>query len=250
MWFRATKTDRLANSGRKEVIKLADFFDKPEEKVDEPKEEEKGQEEAKVKVGEKEYTQEELSKLVGLGEIGAEAEEKFNVRLDKVWPNLQQTINEKKALEDRIKTLEAQPAPEGELTEQQIIAKAKEEAKKLGLVSIDDINEFVDRRIEVRELREDVQAVVTEAEEKYGIKTSEDAILNHMVDTGIKNPQKAFKDIYEEKLDAWKEQQINKVKKPGMVTETAVTGNKEPKTEPVTKDNFFSRIDEVLDRAA
>ena len=73
----------------KEVTKMADtdFFDKPEEKVDEPKEEEK-QEEAKVKVGEKEYTQDELSKLVGLGEIGAEAEEKFNVKLDKVWPNL------------------------------------------------------------------------------------------------------------------------------------------------------------------
>jgi len=70
-----------------------------------------------------------------------------------------------------------------------------------------------------------------------------------MIDTGIKNPQKAFKDLYEEKIDVWKEQQINKAKKPGMETETTSSaGAKQPKTEPVTKENFFARMGEVLDR--
>ena len=164
-----------------------DFFDKPEEKVDEPKEEEK-QEEAKVKVGEKEYTQDELSKLVGLGEIGAEAEEKFNVKLDKVWPNLQATINEKRILEQEIENLKqakvATKVDEGvQLTPEELKAQALKEAKNLGIVTIEDVNEYVDRRIEAREIREDVQSVVSEADETYGIKTSEEAVLNHMIDT-------------------------------------------------------------------
>ena len=231
-----------------------DFFDKPEEK-NEPKEEEKTEEEPqKIKVGEKEYTQEELSKLVGLGEIGTEAEERYNVKLDKVWPNLQATINEKRVLEQEIENLKqakvATKVDEGvQLTPEELKAQALKEAKNLGIVTIEDVNEYVDRRIEAREIREDVVAVVSEAEETYGIKTSEEAVLNHMIDTGIKNPQRAFKDLYEEKIDVWKEQQINKAKKPGMETETTSSaGAKQPKTEPVTKENFFARMGEVLDR--
>ena len=231
-----------------------DFFDKPEEK-NEPKEEEKTEEEPqKIKVGEKEYTQEELSKLVGLGEIGTEAEERYNVKLDKVWPNLQATINEKRVLEQEIENLKqakvATKVDEGvQLTPEELKAQALKEAKNLGIVTIEDVNEYVDRRIEAREIREDVQSVVSEADETYGIKTSEEAVLNHMIDTGIKNPQRAFKDLYEEKIDVWKEQQINKAKKPGMETETTSSaGAKQPKTEPVTKENFFARMGEVLDR--
>ena len=229
-----------------------DFFNKKEE--NEPKEEEK--EETKVKVGEKEYTQEELSKVVGLGEIGREAEEKFNVTLDKVWPNLQATINEKKVLEQEIENLKqakvATKVDEGvQLSEEELKAQVRQDLKKFGAVLDEDVQKVVNLELEKREIREDVQTVIVDAEETYGIKTSEEAIVDHMIETGIRNPKKAFKDLYEEKIDAWKEQQLEKVKKPGMVTETTSSaGAKEPKNEPVTKDNFFSRIDEVLERAA
>lgn len=249
-----SKPKELPNLGTKEVSKLADtdFFDKPEEKVEEKTEE--TQEPEKVKIGEKEYTQEELSKLVGLGEIGREAEEKYNVKLDKVWPNLQSTINEKKTLEQEIENLKQAKVKEkidenAPLTPEEIAKQARVEAKNLGLISVDDVNEYIDRRMEAREVREDTQAVVTEAEEKFGIKTDEEAILNHMVETGIRNPEKAFKDLYEEKIDAWKEQQLDKIKKPGMVTDsTSTAGAKEPESKPVTKDNFFARMDAVLDK--
>ena len=210
----------------------------------------------KVKVGEKEYTQDELSRLVGLGEIGAEAEEKYNVKIDKIWPNHQQTINEKKALEAEIENLkQAKIATKvdegGELSPEELAKQARVEARNLGLISVDDIDTYIDRRLEAKELREDTLAVVAEAEEKYGIKTDEDAIIAHMRETGIRNPQKALKDLYEDKIDAWKEKQIESVKKPGMVTDsTSSAGAKEPKATPVTKDNFFAKIDEVLDRAA
>ena len=70
-----------------------------------------------------------------------------------------------------------------------------------------------------------------------------------MIDTGIRNPEKAFKDLYETKIDAWKEQQLESLRRPGMVTDSSSSaGAKQPKAEPVTKDNFFARMDEVIDR--
>mgnify|MGYP001594517767 CR=1 FL=1 len=225
---------------------MADFINTEEETSEET------QEVQKVKVGEKEYTQEELSKLVGLGEIGAEAEERYNIKLDGVWPKFGQAIDQVKKLEaelEQSKQVQAPKDPNAELTPEEIGKQARAEAKKLGLLTIEDANEYVDRRIEAIELRKDVQSVVEEAEEKYGIKTAEDTILNHMVETGIKNPIKALKDLYEEKIDAWKEQQLQSLKKPGMATETTTTaGAKEPQVEPITRDNLSARIDEVLNR--
>lgn len=227
---------------------MADFFEKlEEEKIESEKPE-------KIKVGEKEFTQEELSKLVNLGEIGREAEEKYNVKLDKVWPNLQATINEKKTLEQEIENLKqakaATKVEEGaELSPEEIKVQAIKEAKNLGLLTVEDVDSYIDRRLEAREIREDTQAVIVEAEDKYGIKTDEETLLNHMVETGIRNPEKAFKDLYEEKIDAWKAKQLESIKKPGMVTDsTSTAGTKEIKSEPITKDNFFARMDEILDR--
>ena len=239
---------------QEEVIKMADkdFFDKPEGKIEEP--EGKIEEPEKIKLGEEEYTQEELDKLVKLGKIGAEAEEKYNVKIDKVWPNFQSIRNEKQELEKQLEDFKQTATKDKietgkELTPEEVARQERQEAKKLGLISIEDVNEYIDRRLEAREMQGDVQSVVSEAEEKYGIKTSEEAIVNYMIDSKVSNPLNAFKLMYEEQIDAWKEQQINKAKKPGMVTEsTSSAGTKQPTNEPVTKDNFFNRVDEVLDR--
>lgn len=230
-----------------------DFFDKSETKTEEASTETSEEPEA-IKVGDKAYTQEELSKLVQLGEIGKEAEEKYNVKIDKIWPNHQQTINEKKALEAEIENLkQAKAATKVEagvdLTPDEIRVQARKEAKTLGIVLDEDIDARVNQILEFKELKADTLAVVAEAEEKYGIKTDEDALVQHMIATGIKNPQKAFKDLYEEKIDVWKEQQIEKLRKPGMVTDSSSNaGAKQPSAEPVTKENFFARMDAILDR--
>lgn len=227
-----------------------DFFD---DKAEEVKTEEPKAPEA-IKVGDRAYTQEELNRVVQLGEIGKEAEEKYNVKIDKVWPNLQQTINEKRSLEQEIEGLKqakvATKVEEGsQLTQDELKAQAKVEARNLGLLTVDEVDALVDRRLEAREIRADTQAVVAEGLDKYGIKTDEEALLNHMVETGIRNPQRAFKDLYEDKIDEWKEKQLDSLKKPGMVTDsTSSAGAKAPVNEPVTKANFMARFDEVVDR--
>lgn len=231
-----------------------DLFDKPEEKVETPQEPESEVE--KVKVGEQEFTQDELTTLIEKGKFAREIEEKQNIKLDKVWPGHQELSNKVKAYEQEIENLkQAKTATKVEegvaLTEAEQIAQAKAEAKRLGIVTVDDVDSYVERKLEAREIRQDTQAVVESFGEKYGIKTDEGTLLNHMVETGIRNPEKAAKDLYEDKIDAWKEKQIESVKKPGMVTDTTSSaGAKQPQVEAVTKDNFFAKIDEVLDRQA
>src|SRR5258707_5967074 len=76
---------------------MADKFFEPNTETPE------SQEVEKINLGGEEYTQEELTKLVGLGKIGLEAEQKYKTRLDRVWPEFQQVINEKKVLEDKVR---------------------------------------------------------------------------------------------------------------------------------------------------
>lgn len=228
-----------------------DFFEtKLEEK--EVKTEEAQEEPEKVKVGEKEYTQEDLNKLVELGEVGREAEEKYNVKLPKVWQNLQATINEKKALEEKLAELETkqvQVKSEAgqELTPEEFNQKARAEAKGIGLITTEDINDYIDNRLAARDLQDDVQAVIELAKEDGKPVISEEDLVEHMSQTGIRNPQKAYNDKFEPEIDKWKQSKLDSVKKPGMVTEeTSTAGSKQPPTVAITRDNIQDRLDEVL----
>ena len=55
-------------------------------KEEEIPQEKTAQEIEKVKIGEQEYTQEELDRYVKLGKLAQEAEDKYNTKLDRVWP--------------------------------------------------------------------------------------------------------------------------------------------------------------------
>ena len=228
-----------------------DFFEtKLEEKPVEPEAE---AEPEKVKVGEKEYTQEELSRVVGLGEIGLEAESKYNVKIDRIWPNHQQTINEKKALEERIVELETkqvQVKSEAgqELTPEEFNQKARAEAKNIGLITTDDVNNYIDNRLAARDLQDDVQAVIELAKEEGKPTIGEEELVEHMTQTGIRNPQKAYNDRFEPEIDKWKQSKLDSVKKPGMVTEdTSTAGAKNPPERvAINKENFHAQLDEVL----
>ena len=230
-----------------------DFYIKSEEKVEETQTEEVPE---KIKIGDDEFTLDEAKDLLSKGKFAKEIEEKQNIKLDKVWPGHQELSNKVRDYEKEIENLkQAKTATKVEsgadLTEDEQRAQVRQELKKYGAVLDEDVDPLVDRKLEARAIREDTQTVVETYAEKYGITTDEETLLNHMVETGIRNPEKAAKDLYEDKIDAWKEKQIASVKKPGMVTDdTSSAGTKQPKVEPVTKDNFFAKIDAILDREA
>jgi len=234
---------------------MADFF------KDEPPQEEVVEEVAepeKIKVGGEEFTQEELQNLVGLGKLGREAEEKFNTKLDKVWPEYTKTTQELKAEKEKNQRLESerlsQKTSAGEqLTDEEVARQAREQARKIGLALSEDVETKVTQKVmevlEARDLLNNCKDFESELNGKDGrpaFKTQE--VLKHMDETGIKNPEKAYKDLYEKELDAWKEQQIKKAKPSGLVTEGAsAAGGKEPREVKPTRDNLDQLVRDALE---
>jgi small-conductance mechanosensitive channel len=214
-----------------------DFFE--EEKVEEV------QEPQKIKVGEKEYDQADLEKLVGLGEIGREMEEKWKTPIDRVYPEYTKS---RQALSDRdrkIEELEAKTtqqvaqAPTGQLSEEQRkLALDQLENLGVGPKAIADMTRNIYREeAAARDLLDDTNRVVANASESGFPKTDPQALLNHMAETGIKNPQKAYNDMYAEELDRIKEEKLGSLRSSGMVTTSSSTaGSKQPSPNQTPKN--------------
>lgn len=228
---------------------MSDFFDNPKE---EPKVEPDQIEEGKIKVGEQVYEQAELERLVGLGKIGAEAEEKFKTKIDRVWPEFTKSRQEVEALKTRLAEREsaeiaAKQAKGEELSPDQLRDLAKRQAKELGLMSQDDFDSMYVTRRAAERLVEDVESVIEEATGKGQPVTSKEDLLRHMQDTGIRNPAKAYKDMFEKEIDTWKEEQTKKAAAPGLFSSMSSTaGAKSPPEIKVTRDNLAALVHEAL----
>jgi len=224
--------------------------EKVEEKEEGEAEEEKAEE--RIKVGEEEYTQEELDRLVKLGKIGVEAEEKFDTKIDRIWPEFTTKSQKLKELEGQINKREeeatqAKVAEGKELSPDEQRTIYRDEARKLGLVLDDDFDKMYAQRRAAERLTEDTEDTVLEANEKYGFKTNVKELLEHMAETGIRSPEKALKDKFEPQIDKWKEEELAKKKGTGLVTEESSTaGGKEPKPVKITRDNLGEQLKEAL----
>lgn len=193
----------------------------------------------KIKVGDEEFTQEELAKLVGLGKIGAEAESKYKTKIDRVWPQFQTVINEKRQLEDKIKEYETkanepkiEPTKE-QLTAEQVKAEAIKQAKELGLVTKEDFEKAVTQKtmeiIQGQNLINDISEVIDNMATDGLPSTTVEDVLQHMQETGIKNPEKAYKDMFEKEWVKSQMDKVNSLKKAGLpTTERSTAGSKEP----------------------
>lgn len=238
---------------------MADNFAKEnqtEETVSETSEE--TQETDKIKLGENEFTQDELTELVGLGRIAKEAEEKYNVKVDGIWPKFQQTINEKIELEKKFEEdkkaketqeLQSKASNQEDLSEEEQLKLASLKLKELGFVSKDDVVKEVDAILAGKQLLSEVETLVSKQAEDGNPKTTSEELLTYMQENGIKNPQVAYKLKFESELDEIKSKKLDSVKKDKFVTdETSGGGIKNPQTKPLTRYNLNEALSEVLSR--
>ena len=247
---------------RKEVTNMSDFF-KKEEKIEEQPMQPQTQEQPieKVKIGEKEYSQEELSKLVGLGETAQEYETKWNRPIGEFYPDYTQKSQKlaefEKADVERQKVELERKSKDGELTPEEARKVAREEATKIGLVTDEvleeRINKAVDNAFTAKAWVDQANDVIVEAEEKGQPKTTVDELLRYAGNKGFGlavSAKELYKLKYESELDKWKEEQVNKIKPEGMITqEGAGASAKEPPSPPViTRDNLAQAIQESLTR--
>ena len=213
---------------------------------------------SKVKVGEKEYSQEELSQLVGLGETAREIETKQNTKLDRVFPEFTKSRQEVKELRDeldefrktqeRLKVAvtgeEERPDPEA------LKAQAIEQAKALGLLTADEARQIAREERQAERILEEIETLNSEAEETGKPKVDGKDLLEYMQQEGLRSPSVAYKLKYESELETWKQNKLDGIKQPGLDTQTSSTaGSKEPPTEKerLTKSNFGERLTSFID---
>jgi hypothetical protein len=181
-------------------------------------EEEKAQEELeKIKIGEVEYEPKELESFIEKGKKVDEYQKKYNTDFDKAWSSYGKTTQENKALKEQLEQLQSQTQQRqstqtGDLSDEQI-QQAREQAKKIGIVTQGDLDAWYQSRRSAEKLLEECKGYEGEISGDDGRpKFNSEEILNHMADTGIKNPLKAYKDKYETELDSWKQKELNKEK--------------------------------------
>lgn len=214
--------------------------------------------EQKIKLGDEEYSQEDLSKLVGLGKIAQEAEEKYNTKIDKVFPAFTKSTQEakelseaKSALEREIEELKGKmPADDDQ------VAMAKQQLKQFGVVFGDDLDKVIsERATKIVEEKEAARTLLGDIEklhkevEKDGRPPFETVeLLEYMRDNpGLNDPSKAYKYMREAELDAWKEKHINGSKRPGLNTiSTSQAGSKQPMDVRPTNNNLNQLVSEAL----
>jgi hypothetical protein len=216
-------------------------------------EEQKAQEEIeKIKLGDAEYEPKELESYIEKGKKVDEYTKKYNTDFDKAWSSYGKTTQENKALKEELETLKTQQQKReqvqtsGELTDDQI-ALAREQARKIGIVTQGDLDTFYNQRRSAEKLLEECAGLEGQVDGSDGRpKFKSEEILHHMADTGIKNPMKAYKDKFETELDTWKTSELNKSKGQVMPTLNIGGQTKTPAQIKVTKDNIAQLVNEEL----
>lgn len=215
-----------------------------------------------IKVGDTEYTPEELEGLIADGKFKRDIEEKQNTKIDRVLPEYTKLTQEKssweKDKEDYLKLKyekEQASKPQPEFDEA-TIAKAQEEARKLGLFTKNEVEQYVSENFPkfysqqraADKLIDSMEGLEKEIDGSDGRpKFVLNEVLEHIRETGIKDPLKAYKDKYETELDTWKEKKLSGSKRDGIYSESSSSaGGKQPVEVRPTRANLGKLVREAL----
>lgn len=225
-----------------------DFFKQPEEPKEEVQEEPQ-----KIKLGDKEYTQEELNKYVGLGQTAEQYEKQYNTKFDNAWKAYGKTTQELKEAKAKLEELQSkvqQPQQSQELTPEQVEVAKKQLNSLLGGEPITQGN-FAKMYVAMREgekLIDECEGLAKEIDGSDGRpKFDKDEIIGYMSETGIRKPLAAYKDKFEEQIKAWETNQLSASKPKDMFTQGVGTGEKAPKeVRPRTEQDLARLLTESL----
>jgi len=208
-----------------------------------------------IKLGDKEYTQEELNAKVGLADKIQEFEAKQGQKVDEVfksWGQRGERIGEMK------KELEALQKEKEEAAKKPVNAEWTPELREQAKAQLEDLlggKPMTDKELETwygsrragEKLLEECDDLTAEINGEDGRpKFSTEDVLKHMTETGIRNPMKAYKDKFETELEDWTKKELVAAKaNPTRTTPVAPSG-KEPAPVIATKDNLGRLVSEAL----
>lgn len=204
-----------------------------------------------IKVGEKEYSPEELDRLVGLGQQAVELETKWDTKIDRLMPEFTRSREELKTLKQQQEEAarKATETSTEDVDEKEKERLVRENAKKFGLMTQEDFDNLYANRRAGEKLLESTESVVTKAVEAGNPKTNVEELLTYMAETGIKDPNTAYEVMFKAQLREIEMKKLQNIKPYGLMTDTGSTaGAKMPEPVSITKDNLGSMLDSVLRR--
>ena len=236
---------------------MADFFGKEEEESTPP---------SKVTIAGQEYDLNEIQELVDIGKKTREVEERYNTKLDRVWPEYGKSQTKLKEYEDKLKELEAkanqnpQPTGAAEITEE-LREKARKEAKALGLLTQEEADarfaEMLDKsfrnRYMVEREGEKLYETAITLEKNYNgsdgrPKFVAQEMIEYMQETGIRNPEAAYKVKFEKELTDWQQKQFAERQPRDFFTESSSNAgrSRSPQEPKITNDNLNDMVAHAL----
>jgi hypothetical protein len=214
---------------------------------------------SKLRIGDEEFDPEEAQKLIALGKMGREVEEKYNTRLDRVYPEYTKATQELASIRKEREEAERQALQQkqdqgSELTPEERKRLAREQARELGILTEDSYSERFDRDYAERrageKLVDTVNDLVKDASDK-GIKTTNVQILEFMQQEGLKNPKTAFELMHKDAIRSWEAEELRKSRPNGIVTESSSTaGAKSPEPVKYTRTNLLDSVLESLNNGS
>lgn len=222
-------------------------------------EEEKKQETpATIQVGGKEYSQEDVEKLVGLGETAQEYETKWNRPIGEFYPDYTQKSQKlseyEKAEKARQEAELSKKQEEGTLTPEEQKRMVLEQAKQYGIITEERLDQEVTSRVanllRGNELVKEVESIAKQAKADGNPAIKADELLSYMDETGIKDPSLAYEIKFRNELKAIEAQKLAGIKQPGLDTssESTAGGKNPPAPVGITRDTLPDAIRARLER--
>lgn len=221
---------------------------------------------SKVIINGQEYDPTEAQEYIETGRKTRELEEKYNTKLDNVWPGYneasQKAAKYEQELTEARRELEEFRAKQTRGTETPSDEKdAKEAARKLGLVlnedlgnqgfiKKDDLDKYLSERDQQAESRRQVEAEADRYEKEIDGKDgrpafNKKAVIAYAVTYKLPTLMEAYEDMHGDRLKSWKDSKIEEERSRGLKT-LGRDGDKSPKNPKVNKDNLGEMIRESL----
>lgn len=234
--------------------------------AEETKEEQQEEVQA-IKLGDQEFTTDELEELVGKARSVGEFEEKQGQPWDEVvksWGKRGERIGElkskleeyEKSREEEEKAQTRQKLEQGqELSPEEQAKVIREELQKhlneLGYVRKEEAQDLFRGLREGEKLLSRTKKIIRTMKDEGYPEVGEEDLLKYMADpANPKDPEKAYKLMFEEEIEKVKEGKIQSMKKKGMTTQESSTAgdNKRPKEKKITDENLDKILSEHLGR--
>ena len=216
----------------------------------------------KIKVGDKEYTQDELQEKIGLSDRVKDLEGKWNTKIDRLMPEYTKATQERESFRKENEELKkTKQAAEVKMDKAGLTDEEKSIAKKQLYEIMGDepltkkefesaVNQRVFDILGARDLVESVDDIVAEAKEAGKPATTREDLISYMKDTGERNPEWAYRKMFDKELKGWEGEQLKKAKPSpfATITRSAPGGDKTPPPVRPTRENMSRMVKDILAR--